>query len=598
MPVRSRDVSALVAMQARRHDVAHAERLQRDGVVTESDKELHMPGDIFLNRDRFTEIIFRYPCPQRILIVADGGLGFDPANGGGLTEFMSVIQTGGHTLSTAHRTGDAFATIPGSFNFNTAATPVTVANYDQIWMFGISATPLLAPEQTRIEAFMQAGGGVFATGDHSSLGFGMGAHIPRARWMRNWSSIPMSSPQRLDTVIDPGTNNIKEFQDQADAIAQRIYPVFFSNGGPDSSPSTWAVHPVLRHASGAVDFLPDHPHESECLAPTPGPGNFSAFEEWPAPLAGGGRIAPVVAAVAMSAGRFVTDSLKPPVYPRSFGAISAYDGDPAHVGRIVCDATWHHFVNINLNGVGAGNDPLTGLPREGLKPGGVPTPEYLKIQAYYRNTVRWLAPRNRRYCWPFLIAAIARFDIEALELQLPHPHPCPWDPLVKIGRTMQDVIDGQFGPGTMASVVDDMLGTLGEGSGLEALLDSRKLAQRKEGVESLLPVADMRRAVFASLVNLLADKLPRNERELEAIIKDHDRVALDTIGESLKAAEAAIAVQLERALKEAGNDFSLLGKRPAARSVAENAKSLAAVAIRPRRQAATKAETSARKKAR
>lgn len=557
-----------------------------------------MPGDIFINRNRFIEVVFRYPCPQRVLVVTDGGLGFNPADDFGLTEFISVIQASGHTISTAHRNGDPFATIPGNFNFNTAAIPVTVANYDQIWLFGVNATPLQAAERTRIEAFMQAGGGVFATGDHSSLGFGMGAHIPRARSMRDWSSVPMSSPQRLDTVIDPGTNNIKEFQDQADAIPQRMFPVFFSNGGPSSSASTWAVHPVLRHASGAVDCLPDHPHESECFAPTPVAGNFIAFEEWPAPLAGGSRIAPVVAAVSISAGRFVTDSLKPPVFPRSFGAISAYDGDPAHVGRIVCDATWHHFVNINLNGVGAGNDPLTGLPRQGLKPGGVPTPEYLKIQTYYRNTVRWLAPRNRRYCWPFLIAAVARFDIEAIELQLPHPHPCPWEPLVKIGRTLQDVIDGQFGAGTVTGAVDDMLATLGEGSGLAALLDSRSLGQRKDGDESLLPVADMRRAVFASLVNLLAEKLPRNERELEAIMKDHDGIALGTIADSLKAAEQAIAVHLERALEDAGNEFSLLGKRPAARSVAENLKLLGKAPGKPKPLPKPKATVAAKKKPR
>lgn len=548
-----------------------------------------MPGDIFLNRNRFIHVVFKYPCPQRVLVVTDGGLGFNPADDFGLTEFISVIQVSGHAITTAHRNGDPLATIPGNFNFSTAAIPVTTANYDQIWLFGVNATPLLAAERTTIEAFMQSGGGVFATGDHSSLGFGMGAHIPRARSMRDWSTVPMSSPQRLDTVIDPGSNNVKEFQDQADAIPQRMYPVFFSNGGPSSSPSTWAVHPVLRHASGAVDYLPDHPHESECFAPTPVAGNFIAFEEWPVPLAGGLRIAPVVAAVSISAGRFVTDSLKPPVFPRSFGAISAYDGDPAHIGRIVCDATWHHFVNINLNGVGAGNDPLTGLPRQGLKPGGVPTPEYLKIQTYYRNTVRWLAPRNRRYCWPFLIAAVARFDIEALELQLPHPHPCPWEPLVKIGRSMQDVIDGQFGPGTVTAVVDDMLGTLGEGSGLAALLDSRSLNQRKDGVESLLPVADMRRAVFASLVNLLAEKLPANERELEAIMKDHDGVALATIADSLKAAEQAIVAQLERALKAAGNEFSLLGKHPAARSVAENLKLLSKFADRPKPSSRPKA---------
>ena len=89
---------------------------------------------------------------------------------------------------------------------------------------------------------------------------------------------------------------------------------------------------------------------------------------------------PHVVAVSISAGRFITDTLKPPVRPRCFGAISAYDGDPAGVGRIVCDATWHHFVNINLNGSGAGLDPTTLLPRTGLYAGGMPTPEYLKIQ--------------------------------------------------------------------------------------------------------------------------------------------------------------------------------------------------------------------------
>ena len=91
-----------------------------------------MPGDIFLNRNRSTEIILKSPCPQRVLIVADGGLGFNPADDFGLTEFISVIQASGHAISTAHRTGDPFATIPGSFNFNTAATAVTTANYDQI----------------------------------------------------------------------------------------------------------------------------------------------------------------------------------------------------------------------------------------------------------------------------------------------------------------------------------------------------------------------------------------------------------------------------------------------------------------------------------
>lgn len=171
---------------------------------------------------------------------------------------------------------------------------------------------------------MQSGGGVFATGDHETIGAGMGANIPRVRAMRNWSTIPMVNPNRHDTVLDPGADNVKQFQDQADAIPQRIYPMFFSNGGPDNMGSSWNVHPVLRHSSGAVDYLPDHPHESECLAPTPAPGNFAGVEEWPAPVGSGARIPAQLAAVSISAGRFIADTLKPPVRPRCFGAISAY----------------------------------------------------------------------------------------------------------------------------------------------------------------------------------------------------------------------------------------------------------------------------------
>lgn len=42
--------------------------------------------------------------------------------------------------------------------------------------------------------------------------------------------------------------------------------------------------------------------------------------------------------------------------PHSFGLVSAYDGHPAGVGRITCDSTWHHFINVNLIGVLAGGD--------------------------------------------------------------------------------------------------------------------------------------------------------------------------------------------------------------------------------------------------
>ncbi len=65
-------------------------------------------------------------------------------------------------------------------------------------------------------------------------------------------------------------------------------------------------------------------------------------------------------------------------------------------------------------------------------------------------------------------------------------------------------------------------------------------------------------------------------------MKDHDGIALATIAESLKAAEQAIAAHLERAFNAAGNGFALLGKRPAAQSVAENLKLLGKGGGRPK----------------
>lgn len=496
----------------------------------------------------FAEILLRFPCPQRVLMVTDGLLGFG-TGGFGLSEFVGIVQGAGHTVSTARRNGGGGASIPGNFNFATAATPVTTANYDQVWIFGFDTAAITGAEQTTIAQFMQKGGGMFATGDHATIGAGMGSLIPRVNAMRNWSGVPMFDPERHDTVINPGADAVKQFDDQADPIAQPMYPVFFSNGGSISSPATWSVHPILRHPSGAVDCLPDHAHESECFAPTPVAGNFAGVEQWPAPVGGGPRIAPVVVGVTVSAGRFITDTLKPPVRPHSFGAISAYDGDAAQVGRIVCDATWHHFVNINLNGTGGAADSL-GTPRTGLYAAGNPTPEYEKIQRYFLNTVRWLAPRNRRNCWPFLQAALARFDFEMLEFELPHPHPCPWDPLQQIGRLAEDTMARHWGPGAMEEVVDGLLAAGGGAPGMAALLQPRYARDAGKNEPSLLPLTELRRAVLGSMVNVVAHHMPADEEKMADLMGDgHDAIADKLVKEGVQAASLAIHDFLERALK-------------------------------------------------
>jgi hypothetical protein len=100
--------------------------------------------------------------------------------------------------------------------------------YDQIWLFGIETTcadmpgravTLASAEVNAIFAHMQAGGGVFATGDHGYLGQALCSALPRVGAMRYWGDFPssdnnlnqvcMTGPRRNDSNqegSDPGTS--------------------------------------------------------------------------------------------------------------------------------------------------------------------------------------------------------------------------------------------------------------------------------------------------------------------------------------------------------------------------------------------------------
>jgi len=89
--------------------------------------------------------------------------------------------------------------------------------YDQVWLFGHeeetdTASFLDESELRTIYDFMNAGGGVFATGDHKSLGYALCGNIPRVSSMRKWQYETAPSPDlkapgrddttRLDTLRD------------------------------------------------------------------------------------------------------------------------------------------------------------------------------------------------------------------------------------------------------------------------------------------------------------------------------------------------------------------------------------------------------------
>ena len=464
-------------------------------------------------------------CRPRILIVTDG-LNYVESDGFGLTRFIdSIVHHPSATLrprvTLAHRFGHISpVTISGtsydvktSFNFDTATPAVTRQNYDQVWLFGISSSPITDDEVDRLAQFMNAGGGVFSTGDHAALGSGMSARLPRIRHMRNWSSIPMgyetvpASLERIDTVVDPGADNQYEFVDQSDDVPQRIYPNYKVTG---SGPNDWVatIHPVLRMPGTAIsrspansgfgpsafsndiDVLPDHPHESECFEVSTSENSAALngtyneanqnFPEFPNKQVGGGKIPSEIVAFSVSGGRAIhSGPSKPPVRPRMFGANSAFDGHLAapisgsgRPGRIMCDATWHHFVNINLDGVGTSRDGLGSWNIGNTI--FTPSADLLKIYKYFQNMVSWLQPSNRVWCWFYIYISEVYYRSPMREEFLDVIKPKDPTAIRKLGIITANAIDEMSGAGTSQMMVQAALRESEDGEKLADLLDPHK----------------------------------------------------------------------------------------------------------------------------
>ncbi len=373
----------------------------------------------------------------KILIVTDRpGGGFSrpegtPPNNGDfhLGEFMKVLNDTSWNgfnidITTAHRTTSAFAPnlidLP-SFNFATH----DLMQYDEILLFPIarddsSSNRISSAEVEAISEFMDAGGGVFATGDHEDLGAGMCREIPRVRNMRRWyfgnldgnpAAPSGSSADRFDTTRK-GFDAAYQFNDQSDNIAQEISPEFFpkNNFSRRFAFSYRYPHPLLCSPDGIIRYLPDHAHEGQCEVPSDLTKTVFGKDEYPKLPSSNTRLAPVVVANAtVIGGNNVVNNdgvqIKPPVNGRHFGVIGAYDGhrivrNNKRLGRIVVDATWHHFFNINLKGASAGgNDGSAGDP---IKERGFLAPlnpgqadHYKMIKHYFRNIIYWLIPAKR-----------------------------------------------------------------------------------------------------------------------------------------------------------------------------------------------------------
>lgn len=275
-----------------------------------------------------------------------------------------------------------------NFRFDAPPAGLSLAQVDQVWLFGFGASqdpthatpPLSAAELAVLHQFMDQGGGVFATGDHETLGDLLCGSVKRVREMRTWTRYsgglpqpPVAGTARHDTLRDkPPGSNYYTFDNQGDAYPQPIRLKRYTLGYVPSNLIFPKVrqrpHPLLCGLMGPIDVLPDHMHEGEVVQPNITPG----ATDWP------GNVRPEVIAWCDVIAH--DDASFGPVNGTSFGAIGAYDGHDAGVGRIAVDSTWHHWVQVNLQGF------LT----TGTQPGNPAA--RAKIYNYFCNVAVWLSP--------------------------------------------------------------------------------------------------------------------------------------------------------------------------------------------------------------
>lgn len=386
-------------------------------------------------------------CEVKVLIVTDGSLNFG-TGGFGLSEFLTSFNQlqattwNNYRLTLGHRSFSVASTNTlvvnqiNNFNFQTS---VTLTDYDQVWLFGInSGGGLPAAELAVVENYMNGGGGLFATGDHGNLGSALCGNITRVKDMRHWSDtsvdqtvneVSMGGKRRNDTNRPRlGDATSLYFDNQSDDVPQTIAARTFGGGMP---------HPLLSistaiRPSGVIDIMPDHPHEGECRQET----SFNM----------NGVVVPtqIIATSYVlggsttygGAGKALTD-------PHCFPSISVWDGRLANAGRIVIDSTWHHFVNINLNGVDSNID----LP--GIQPGLTNT-DWIVVRQYFMNIALWMSRKKSWWCWRRILWVELLKQSQLVEASLNNPiekiENITLADLGSIGSLAEEVLSSKFNP--------------------------------------------------------------------------------------------------------------------------------------------------------
>ncbi len=416
-----------------------------------------------------------------------------------LSHLLSTLQA---DVTKAHRQTDPAAD-------HGAPTPADIENFrfttaglsavDEVWLIGYNSTRadglnlnsaekasfLDDKELDVLATFMDAGGGVYATGDHAGLGASLAARVPRVRSMRKWwypspgpHGEPVAPPplstgtdSRIDTTqygnsgppTPAGTTGVW-FDAQSDDIPVYISPEQTTNLCYE--PSRYILnpnllHPLLQGPNGPILGFADHMHEGEAVLPYEYDRvltyNGTKFTEYPAGPSGvvhpqiiawGFTNGAISVVPATETGAHVGDA-RPSMY-RSYGVVGAYDGRVAGVGRVVVDSTFHHFMDINLVG-----DPVApqGDPKQVGFRTGQGGPILAGIEAFFNNVAQWLSPPKLQIkIWVSVVYEALRNQIvrEGALYDLP-------DRVQELGAAAVDSVRHQIRHGML---VDHLLSTL------------------------------------------------------------------------------------------------------------------------------------------
>jgi hypothetical protein len=225
------------------------------------------------------------------------------------------------------------------------------SDFDEMWLFAVdTGTGLRTEECEAISAFRRSGRGLLVTRDHMDLGSSV-CTLDGVGAAHHFHTRNLDPRLRMERD-DPYTLQID-------------WPNFHSgaNGDYQQVEVVGEIHPVLADASsptGAIRFLPSHPHE----------GAVSAPDNQDARVIASGRSK---------------------VTGRQFNLAVAFEGSGGR-GRAIAASTFHHFADYNW-------DPRVGAPSFVDEPPGdamLREPAALaSVHLYVRNIATWLAgPRE------------------------------------------------------------------------------------------------------------------------------------------------------------------------------------------------------------